>query len=193
MPSLRVSLRTWVSWLLERSRKVSIPESMYSLIEATPSSTIASRWLRHSGSCRALSETPPHSMKSTCALAWMAISFSCRFAREVTGGSEVHGMSTTHVTPPAAAALVPVSKSSRWVNPGSSKWTCPSITPGRTSSPPRSMTSSSVSAGAEPGVHTSAIRPSMTRISAAAVASPAAAPSAAGILRWVNRFLMTAV
>ncbi len=41
----------------------------------------------------------------------------------VTGGSEVHGMSTTQVTPPAAAAAVPVEKFSRCVNPGSSKWT----------------------------------------------------------------------
>ena len=36
----------------------------------------------------------------------------------VTGGSDVHGMSTMHVTPPAAAARVPVAKFSRWVKLG---------------------------------------------------------------------------
>ncbi len=54
---------------------------------------------------------------------------------DVTEGT-VFGMSATAVTPPAAAARVPDWKSSLSVNPGSLKWTCMSIIPGRTRFPP---------------------------------------------------------
>ena len=53
----------------------------------------------------------------------MTASFRAMLAPDVTGGSDVQGMSTTQVTPPAAAARVPASKFSRRVKPGSSKCT----------------------------------------------------------------------
>ena len=92
-------------------------------MDATPVSTSSSRASRQPGSRFAFSDTPPQSMKSMRAFGSMTSSFARRFAADVTGGRDVHGMSTTHVTPPAAAARVPVSKFSRCVNPGSSKWT----------------------------------------------------------------------
>jgi hypothetical protein len=53
----------------------------------------------------------------------------------------VLGISKTVVTPPMVAAVDPEAKSSRLVNPGSRKWTCGSITPGRMYAPATSMTS----------------------------------------------------
>ena len=41
----------------------------------------------------------------------------------VVGGMELRGMSTTTVTPPEAAAWVPVAKPSQSVRPGSLRWT----------------------------------------------------------------------
>lgn len=41
----------------------------------------------------------------------------------VVGGMELRGMSTTVVTPPDAAARVPVQKPSQSVRPGSLRWT----------------------------------------------------------------------
>lgn len=41
----------------------------------------------------------------------------------VVGGMEFKGMSTTVVTPPEAAARVPVQKPSQSVRPGSLRWT----------------------------------------------------------------------
>lgn len=46
------------------------------------------------------------------------------------GGMALRGMSTTVVTPPEAAALVPVLKPSHSVLPGSFKWTWASTRPG---------------------------------------------------------------
>ena len=51
-------------------------------------------------------------------------------------------MLDTVVMPPAAAAIVPVVKSSRSVWPGSSKCACMSIAPGITTSPDASISSS---------------------------------------------------
>ena len=47
----------------------------------------------------------------------------------------VFGISNTAVTPPSAAAAVPVPKSSLCSRPGSRKWTWVSTTPGSTCSP----------------------------------------------------------
>ena len=50
--------------------------------------------------------------------------------RSTVGGSELSGMSTIVVTPPAAAALVAVAKPSQWVRPGSLTCTWVSTRPG---------------------------------------------------------------
>ena len=47
-------------------------------------------------------------------------------------GGFVFGMSTTVVTPPMTAAVEPVVQSSLYSRPGSRKWTCGLIAPGRT-------------------------------------------------------------
>lgn len=47
-----------------------------------------------------------------------------RFSTVVVGGIELSGISTTVVTPPDSAALVPVQKPSQCVRPGSFKCTC---------------------------------------------------------------------
>jgi hypothetical protein len=47
-----------------------------------------------------------------------------RFSTVVVGGIELSGMSTTVVTPPDAAARVPVQKPSQSVRPGSLRCTC---------------------------------------------------------------------
>ena len=57
------------------------------------------------------------------------------------GGRAVLGISNTAVTPPSAAARVPVSRSSLCSLPGSRKCTCVSITPGSTCRPLASNTS----------------------------------------------------
>ena len=41
------------------------------------------------------------------------------------------GISNNEVTPPSTAALLPLSRSSASVEPGSLKWTCVSIIPGK--------------------------------------------------------------
>src|SRR5205807_3460582 len=50
----------------------------------------------------------------------------------IVGGLALSGISITVVTPPAAALMLPVSKPSQCVRPGSLKWTCGSMHPGRT-------------------------------------------------------------
>ncbi len=62
---------------------------------------------------------------------------SARSAAPTVGGL-VFGISKTAVTPPIAAAAVPVAMSSLCSSPGSRKCTCVSITPGKTCSPPQS-------------------------------------------------------
>src|SRR6267143_5403043 len=61
--------------------------------------------------------------------------------RDVTGGT-VFGISATVVTPPIAADLVPLGKSSLCVRPGSLMWTCSSTQPGKMSASPWSTSSS---------------------------------------------------
>lgn len=63
--------------------------------------------------------TPPQ--KPTSAQHWpvAAARFASRFATVVVGGMELSGMSMTVVTPPDAAARVPVQKPSQSVRPGS--------------------------------------------------------------------------
>ena len=67
--------------------------------------------------------TPPQ--KATSVQHWPAAAarFWSRLATVVVGGMELRGMSTTVVTPPEAAARVPVQKPSQSVRPGSLRWT----------------------------------------------------------------------
>ena len=67
--------------------------------------------------------TPPQKATSVqhCPLA--AARLASRCATVVVGGMEFKGMSTTVVTPPDAAARVPVQKPSQSVRPGSLRWT----------------------------------------------------------------------
>src|SRR3990170_568085 len=83
----------------------------------------------------------PYSPKSTFAFRRTARTLSSNAARLVTGGF-VFGMSNTAVTPPIAAAVVPVKKSSASVLPGSRKWTWRSTPPGRIRRLPKSRCSS---------------------------------------------------
>ena len=63
-----------------------------------------------------------------------------RASTVVVGGMLLSGMSITVVTPPAAAARVPVSKPSHSVRPGSLMCTCVSTRPGSSTSPSASRT-----------------------------------------------------
>ena len=90
-----------------------------------------------------ISPAPPMNAKST-RLFLLAIAFFCSKASTVTVAGCVLGISTTVVTPPAVAALVPDSKFSLSGNPGSRRCTCMSIIPGRTSLPEASMTLSAL-------------------------------------------------
>jgi hypothetical protein len=49
----------------------------------------------------------------------------------VASGGVVFGIPSTIVTPPASAAAVPVAKSSLCSPPGTRKWVCTSINPGK--------------------------------------------------------------
>ena len=64
-----------------------------------------------------------------------------RRAALVVGGWALRGISSTVVTPPAAAPLVPASQPSQSARPGSLKCVCASTTPGSTTSPWASITS----------------------------------------------------
>jgi len=68
--------------------------------------------------------TPPQ--KPTSVQHWprAASRLTVRFFTVVVGGIEFSGISTTVVTPPDKAALVPVQKPSHAVRPGSFKCTC---------------------------------------------------------------------
>ncbi len=86
---------------------------------------------------------------------------------EVVTGTLLSGMSTTVVTPPAAAAAVPVAKPSHSVRPGSSRCTCESTSPG----------SSTASAGSTVSAPTSnAWREETTPSSITTVAGAKASP-----------------
>src|SRR5216684_1725745 len=67
------------------------------------------------------------------------MTFSLSASTSFVGGALL-GMSKTVVTPPAAAAAVPLRKPSLYVAPGSRMWTWTSITPGRTKRPEASIT-----------------------------------------------------
>ena len=67
--------------------------------------------------------TPPQNATSVQHWPRAAARFCSRCATVVVGGMELRGMSTTAVTPPDAAARVPVQKPSQSVRPGSFKCT----------------------------------------------------------------------
>ena len=68
--------------------------------------------------------TPPQNATSVQHWPRAAARFASRCATVVVGGIELRGMSTSVVTPPDAAARVPVQKPSQSVLPGSLRWTC---------------------------------------------------------------------
>ena len=78
---------------------------------------------------------PPQNPTSMCACATAHSRLRCRPATVVVAGMLLSGMSITVVTPPAAAARVPVSKPSHSVRPGSLMCTCVSTSPGSSTSP----------------------------------------------------------
>ncbi len=68
--------------------------------------------------------TPPQKATSVQYCPRAASRFAARLSTVVVGGIELSGMSTRAVTPPDAAARVPVQKPSQSVRPGSFRWTC---------------------------------------------------------------------
>ncbi len=79
---------------------------------STPASQSGSRSSRLSGTA------PPQNPTSTASLSCASACFAFRSARVVVGGTEFSGMSTSVVTPPRAAAWVPVTNPSHSVRPG---------------------------------------------------------------------------
>ena len=67
--------------------------------------------------------TPPQKPTSVQHCPWATLRLIVRFSTVVVGGIEFSGISTTVVTPPDRAALVPVQKPSHSVRPGSFKCT----------------------------------------------------------------------
>src|SRR5579884_3172942 len=109
------------------------------------------------------------SPKSTIDLLLTSAIFSLNNFSFVTTGWVV-GMSNTVVVPPAAAPLLPLSKSSLWVIPGSLKWTWESMSPGITDRPVASITIEGL-ANSSPLAATLAIFPSETKTSAGLIPS----------------------
>src|SRR5438477_2825604 len=105
----------------------------------------------------------PQSPKSTCALLRARGDLDSRAPALSTAGT-VFGMSSTTVTPPAAAAAVSVPKSSFSGKPGSRLWTCTSTAPGKMYLP-RASTSVPSAVSARPG-STLVTTPSLTSTSA---------------------------
>src|SRR5437879_9731077 len=105
----------------------------------------------------------PQSPKSTRALLRASAALDSRTPALSTAGT-VFGMSSTTVTPPAAAAAVSVPKSSFSGKPGSRLWTCTSTAPGKTYLP-RASTSVPSAVSARPG-STLVTTPSLTSTSA---------------------------
>lgn len=68
--------------------------------------------------------TPPQNATSVQHCPCAASRFAARLSTVVVGGIELSGMSTRAVTPPDAAARVPVQKPSQSVRPGSLRCTC---------------------------------------------------------------------
>src|SRR6266702_7382943 len=106
-----------------------------------------------------LERSNPQSPKSTRALLRARADLDSRTPALSTAGT-VFGMSSTTVTPPAAAAAVSVPKSSFSGKPGSRLWTCTSTAPGRTYLP-RASTSVPPAVSARPG-STFVMTPSLT-------------------------------
>ncbi len=77
-----------------------------------------------------VSSTPPQKPSCTCALCKAHCFLRSRASQVNVGGFELSGMSSTVVTPPAAAAWVAHSKPSHSVRPGSLMCTCVSTMPG---------------------------------------------------------------
>ena len=90
-----------------------------------------------------------------------------RIDGESTTGS-VFGIAITWQKPPAAAARVPVSRSSLCSWPGVRRWTCGSTNPGKSRRPSPSTTSVPAGASSVPGAPISAIRPARTSTSCGA-------------------------
>ena len=118
--------------------KSSIPEGdMKALNPIAPASTMpnSSAWLEPSAP-EFSGTRPPQNPTSTKILSFATRIFSLRMAAVVAAGLEFRGMSSSVVTPPAAAALVAVSKPSQSALPGSLTWTWRSTRPGETTRSP---------------------------------------------------------
>ena len=109
--------------------------------------------------------TPPQRPTSTWQRPRAAAALASKPSTLVVAGMLLSGMSTIVVTPPAAAARVPVSKPSQSVLPGSLMCTWVSTSPGRTTRSPTSTTRTP--AGRSPWAPTAAMRPSRTETAAA--------------------------
>ena len=104
------------------------------LAPSTPAWINPSSWSVWPGTTPAWKPTSTHSWPRAAA------TFSRRAATVVVTGLLLSGMSTSVVTPPAAAAWVPVAKPSHSVRPGSFRWTWVSTKPGMTTRSPTSST-----------------------------------------------------
>ena len=135
--------------------------------------------------CAFSGTSPPQRAKSTSD----AFSASSRFATtasaRIVGGSESMGMSTTVVTPPAAAARLPVAHPSQSSRPGASKCTWASTAPGSRARPVASITLAA--APPAPGSVTATMVPSETTTSRGAPpSSPPRTISSAFIAQEVS-------
>src|ERR1017187_6214489 len=84
--------------------------------------------------------SPPQKAKSVTELFCAAASFKSKLSASHVGGWALSGMLKNNVPPPAASAREPVAIPSQSAWPGSLKWTCESITPGKMWRPVASMT-----------------------------------------------------
>lgn len=113
---------------------------------------------------------PPQKPVSTCALGPATACLTRRFSTVVVGGSELRGMSSRVVMPPAAAARVAVQNPSHSVRPGSLTWTWVSTRPGMRTSSPKSSTRAPAGASVSYG-RTASMVPPVTATDAGRVPS----------------------
>src|SRR6185437_873556 len=113
---------------------------------------------------------PPQKPTSTQHCPRAAARFTSRFSTVVVGGMLFSGMSTSVVTPPAAAARVAVANPSQSVRPGSLMWTCASTIPGETMSSPASTSGTEGGTSSKPA--TATMTPPATWIVAGRIAPP---------------------
>ena len=119
---------------------------------------------------RFVSSTPPQKPSCVCALCSAHACLTCNASTDRVGGFELSGMSSTVVTPPAAAARVAQSKPSHSVRPGSLICTCVSTMPGiSVSSSCRVIVSCAAGAVVSPGASVApvpcpACRPGATEV-----------------------------